>query len=173
MSKNIDWLRGPDLNRWPFAYEANELPNCSTPLQSIWSKPTFNYSTSVPIERQPLIWWRISGSNRWPIACKAIALPTELIPRNSGAAMRNRTPDILLTRQTLYQLSYSGIMGCIICFVSSVSTHYHKKKLRFCGPKLDKLYLCRTSVTSHLSIDHYWQTQSGHVRMNWLASYLS
>ena len=31
------------------------------------------------------------------------------LPRN-GAATKSRTPDILLTKQTLYQLSYNGIL---------------------------------------------------------------
>ena len=33
--------------------------------------------------RRSIYWWRMSGSNRRPIACKAIALPAELIPRES------------------------------------------------------------------------------------------
>src|SRR5689334_24911626 len=33
-----DWLRGRDLNPRPLGYEPNELPDCSTPRQSLYQK---------------------------------------------------------------------------------------------------------------------------------------
>src|SRR5215471_2743367 len=32
------WLRGRDLNPRPLGYEPNELPDCSTPRQSLYTK---------------------------------------------------------------------------------------------------------------------------------------
>ena len=57
-------------------------------------------------------WWRYRGSNPGPEACKATALPSELYPHNFiyGAGNRNRTRDLMLTRQLLYRLSYTGVI---------------------------------------------------------------
>ena len=34
-AKNVNWLRGRDLNPRPLGYEPNELPDCSTPRHCV------------------------------------------------------------------------------------------------------------------------------------------
>lgn len=43
----------------------------------------------------------------------------------SGAAMRNRTPDLLLTRQPLYQLSYNGVILFMVLPTGYDPVSYH------------------------------------------------
>ncbi len=73
----------PESNRRPTAYQAIALP---TELHGHYWRP---------------------GSNRRPAAYKAAALPAEL--RQHGAEARNRTGDLLFTKQPLFQLSYIGV----------------------------------------------------------------
>ena len=54
MSKR--WLRDSDLNRGPTAYEAGELPGCSTPHRSQLHGSLFRYLTSVGGGLQQLRW---------------------------------------------------------------------------------------------------------------------
>ena len=50
-------------------------------------------------------WWTMTGSNCRPPRCKRDALPTELIVLFVGDPPGNRTPNLLIKSQVLYQLS--------------------------------------------------------------------
>ena len=56
-----------------------------------------------------LKWSGIRDSNSRPIPWQGIALPTELIPQNSGSPTWARTRDLRINSPALYRLSYRGI----------------------------------------------------------------
>ena len=59
-------------------------------------------STLARLSYTQIFWWRISVLPRSPPACKTGALLNELIPLKVGAGTRIRTPDFLITKQTLW-----------------------------------------------------------------------
>lgn len=71
------------------------------PLNRRWPQPMSRGIDVAQIFRQ---WSARPGSNRRPSVWKTDALPTEL--RTLGADDRNRTDNLLFTRQMLFQLSY-------------------------------------------------------------------
>ena len=51
----------------------------------------------------------------------------------SGAGGRTRTPDLLITNQLLYQLSYTSVFGVCFCFVAvSLRLLYNTTGLPIC-----------------------------------------
>ena len=68
----------------------------------------------LPLNYAPvLVWWRGADSNRRTQRERIYSpsrLATSLPLREYGAGERNRTLNLLITSQLLYQLSYAGIL---------------------------------------------------------------
>ena len=72
-----------------------------------------------------------SGGRRWirtteaekqqiyslpPLATREFSHIQLNAPTKNGAGGRTRTPDLLITNQLLYQLSYTSIVGCMVFY---------------------------------------------------------
>jgi hypothetical protein len=70
------WLRGRDLNPRPLGYEPNELPDCSTPRQSLYQKtPRIReIKSAFRNSKSAIRWWAWVESNYRPHAYQACAL---------------------------------------------------------------------------------------------------
>ena len=60
---------------------------------------------------------------RGPAVFKTAAFTRTLPLLQNGAGGKSRTPDLMLTRQLLYQLSYAGVLGAFSGFLSRQFTN--------------------------------------------------
>ena len=79
-------VAGPGIEPGSRAYETRELP--------------FLYPA--------IIGWQGGDRTPDPLINSQLLLPAELLANKNGAPEKIRTPDILITSEALYQLSYKG-----------------------------------------------------------------
>ena len=101
----ITWSGRRDSNPRPPAWKANALANWATPANGGERRiRTFEDIVS-----------RFTVCPRWPLEYLTVLSPfyiwsNTVFHKQNGAGERNRTADLLLTRQLLYRLSYTSTL---------------------------------------------------------------
>ncbi len=123
--------------RWRRVPESNWDGRICNPLHNHFANPPLatDEKGKVALSLFLLIWSGRRVSNSRPIPWQGIALPTELLPHSqhclqaTGAGEESRTLDLYLGKVSLYQLSYSRFVFCLLRVLRRAAIIGSKKSL--------------------------------------------